>query len=164
MVTVNYWNLKCIVPLSKQASKIRCPRRGLPVKPGGTTQNLLTFPTTGSSFPSLSLPEIKTRTKITRKVPGSPKQSGSPKQKWAKTDKWSWTFHDLSNDSNNILQIWLHPNSDIEKKQGPFSPNLTAGHHNHLDNVFLKLFSTQVQGGTWPYCNIYIFENNVVNF
>jgi len=47
-------------PLSKHASKIRCPFFGRPVCPGGTTANLFRLPTTGSSVLSESLPAAVT--------------------------------------------------------------------------------------------------------
>lgn len=46
-------------PLSKQASKRRCPFLGAPVYPGGVTVSLLTFPTRASS-PPVSLPVQQT--------------------------------------------------------------------------------------------------------
>lgn len=42
-------------PLSKQASKTRCPFLAAPVCPGGVTASLLTFPSKASS-PPVSLP------------------------------------------------------------------------------------------------------------
>ena len=56
------------LPLSKHASKMRCPFFGRPVCPGGTTANLFRLPTTGSSVLSESLPGTAAKHSCHRQV------------------------------------------------------------------------------------------------